>query len=470
MRRDVQMGSCGDTAAETATRSISAASSQPCDTKPAATLSWRERWAHCFEQSRQLEDENATLRSTIAFQERTIAELKEDLAGMAPVVNRRSVKLLRRLDFVLRPFVWRKSPAKQPCPGRSGRPSQGWRTLADIARATIQRFRARRQPPSLLISMVVPAERAADGPDASLPTGLHATARRFTARCNASAETRSYEYANSLATIGTTDEVLRTPMTFGGKQATAEEQAIQLVVLSPVPRSGSTLLQRICNARKGTLVWGEHNAVLSHFTRMLKNAQRFDAVGKQQREDFFASGEDPNLWIANLCPDPEHFERTVVASARILLNRLYDQYRESHNLIGFKEVRYGLAEAELLRKCYPTAKMLLLVRHPCNTWNSTPREWYPRLDEWIALWNRNAQAFQFLDASDENCHLIRYEDLVKREPATLKTISDTARLTNEQILDVLACKLGSRHQGLSEEERRTINEQCQEVMAMLGYQ
>ena len=135
------------------------------------------------------------------------------------------------------------------------------------------------------------------------------------------------------------------------------------------------------------------------------------------------------------------FNCAVVRSVRTLLNTLYSQYRPSHDIIGFKEVRYGLAEVELLRKCYPAAKMLLLVRHPCNTWNSTPRDWYPHLDEWIALWNSNAQAFLFLDASDANCHLIRYEDLVKRDPAALQIISDTARLTNEQIAEVLACKL-----------------------------
>jgi hypothetical protein len=321
--------------------------------------------------------------------------------------------------------------------------------------------------------MVEPAGGASDGAEQSLPTRLPAAAGRLASRGNASTGAISSGHADSFAAAGTAkaDEMPWTPATCGGDRTTAaDEEAIQLVVLSPVPRSGSTLLQRICNARKGTLIWGEHNEILSHFTRMDRNAQCFDAVGRKQREDFFGSGEDPNLWTANLCPDPECFQRAVVRSARTLLNTLYSQYCPSHDIIGFKEVRYGLAEVELLRKCYPAAKMLLLVRHPCNTWNSTPRDWYPHLDEWIALWNKNAQAFLFLDASDANCHLIRYEDLVKRDPAALQIISDTARITNAQIAEVLACKLGSRHRGVSDAERQTINERCQEVMAMLGYQ
>ena len=116
-----------------------------------------------------------------------------------------------------------------------------------------------------------------------------------------------------------------------------------------------------------------------------------------------------------MSPEMDYIQCAVVNSARTLLNSLYDQYRQSHDIVGFKEVRYGGCELELLRRCYPQAEILLLMRHPYKTWNSTPRDWYVSLDAWATTWAERTQSYLQASISDSHCHLIRYEDIVARE-------------------------------------------------------
>ena len=53
---------------------------------------------------------------------------------------------------------------------------------------------------------------------------------------------------------------------------------LNLLVLSATPRAGSTLLQRICNARKGTLIWGEQAGLLKRFADIYMDAAQFSTM------------------------------------------------------------------------------------------------------------------------------------------------------------------------------------------------
>lgn len=245
--------------------------------------------------------------------------------------------------------------------------------------------------------------------------------------------------------------------------------SINLAIVSLLHRSGSTLLQRICNARRKTLLWGEHNAMLSKFTDIYRGVAWFSIAGSKEREDYFKANENPNMWIADMCPELEYVEEAVVNSAQALLDTLYGQYREWHDVVGFKEVQYGRAEVELLRRCCPKSQILLLVRHPCSTWNSTPRDWYSSFAEWKTLWNHRAHEFARLADSDPNCHLIRYEDIVRQEARAMEIIMDVAQVTREEISGVLAHKIGSNHVGISPAERQAILASCGDAMELLGY-
>jgi hypothetical protein len=246
-------------------------------------------------------------------------------------------------------------------------------------------------------------------------------------------------------------------------------QGLDLILLSANHRTGSTLLQRICNARKGTLIWGEHAGALSYFTDIYRRAAYFSQEGQQHREAYFGQGENPNCWIAMMCPELEYVQRAVIDSAKAFLHSFYGQYRGCHDILGFKEVLYGRDELELLCKCYPNAQFLLLVRNPVDSWKSTPLDWYVSIEDWITKWSDKVHCFLDFAQRDSRCHLLRYEDLIRQKKSSLAILSEVAKVSTEQISMVLTHKIGSSSKDISESDRDTILECCREPMENLGY-
>ena len=99
-------------------------------------------------------------------------------------------------------------------------------------------------------------------------------------------------------------------------ETSSDHDFIKLIILAPVHRSGSTLLQRICNARKGTLIWGEHGGLLAHFADIHRSASFYSTAAIQERIQYFSRGENPNLWIGSICPESDFVRQAVVESAR----------------------------------------------------------------------------------------------------------------------------------------------------------
>jgi hypothetical protein len=208
---------------------------------------------------------------------------------------------------------------------------------------------------------------------------------------------------------------------------------------------------------------------LAYFGNIYATAAYFATAARQEHVDYFRQGENPNLWIAEMCPDLDYAQMAVVESARAFLKTFYGQYREQHDMLGFKEVHYRREELDLLRACCPETEIAFLVRNPLDTWKSTPRDWYLSLDEWIRKWNANVQYFTTFASTDARCRLLRYEDVVQQETKTLEILADVAKVSHEQVSLVLAHKIGSCNAGISDSERATILDRCREPMAALGY-
>jgi hypothetical protein len=250
----------------------------------------------------------------------------------------------------------------------------------------------------------------------------------------------------------------------------SEAELLDLLILAPIHRTGSTLLQRICNARKGTLIWGEHGGILTRFSTIFADAALFSLMGQSEREAYFRRDEDPNLWIANMCPELECVQQALIDSARALLSTLYGRYRKDHDILGFKEVQYGRAELELLRRCYPKAHFLLLLRNPLDTWKSTPKDWYPSFDNWIAKYNEGVWGYCEFAEHDAHCHVLRYEDLIAQEPDTMAVLAEVAKVSKQEVSMVLAHKIGStRRSILDNSQREVILAHCRAPMEVLKY-
>jgi hypothetical protein len=248
---------------------------------------------------------------------------------------------------------------------------------------------------------------------------------------------------------------------------------VDIIISAVAHRSGSTLLQRIINSRKENLIWGEHQGVVTSFLDMYKQVRTYSLDYRKERNAYFDSDENPNVWTATMTPEFPFVEQAVMESVRAFMNALYSQYRDTHDTIGFKEVRYGEQELRLLRKCYPEAEFLLVVRNPIHTWQSLMncRGWYKDDVRTTAnKWNRNVGGYLAMAGSDPKSHLIVYENLIRQNEATLNTIEACAKVPRQQMLDVMSHKVGSTaNDTISDEDRSIILEICGERMRQLGY-
>src|SRR3972149_1198387 len=100
---------------------------------------------------------------------------------------------------------------------------------------------------------------------------------------------------------------------------------IDLIISGATHRSGSTLLQRIFNARKKTLIWGEHVGCLTDFCKTYDKIKYFSERYKRQREIYFSSGENPNYWNPNMTPDVSYLESAMINCVKTFFDTLYAQ-------------------------------------------------------------------------------------------------------------------------------------------------
>lgn len=249
---------------------------------------------------------------------------------------------------------------------------------------------------------------------------------------------------------------------------------MDLILSSATHRSGSTLLQRIFNARKRTLVWGENGGCLTSFAKIYHNAMYYADHSKQERTKYFNGGENPNHWIATMTPSQENVTESLIRSVKTFHDRLYEKgYRETHDLIGYKEVRYGEAELNLFRMCYPNSTIILLVRHPVGVWKSVSQnakiKRYQSIENFASLWNHRVTSYINLAKADSNIHLIRYEDLITKDKATINLIKRIGMLDDEQIRSVLSVKISSSSRSVPVQQEQTIKRQCLNMLRKMGY-
>lgn len=192
-------------------------------------------------------------------------------------------------------------------------------------------------------------------------------------------------------------------------------------------RSGSTLLQRILITEPQLLLWGEPLGEMTVFAKLVEmlaasiSSRNMQLWRDQPEPDSVALARS---WIAVLYPPTEAF--------RLGLRSFFDQWLRSPALQqgfgrwGLKEVRFGAAEAVLLRWLYPKAKFVVLSRHPYDSYRSfADAHWdqvyYRHPDKPIDSaasfakhWNRLAVSWSSLPIGFPSVH-IRYEDLVNRK-------------------------------------------------------
>ncbi|GLI10197.1 hypothetical protein YDYSG_62300 [Paenibacillus tyrfis] len=244
---------------------------------------------------------------------------------------------------------------------------------------------------------------------------------------------------------------------------------MDIIISAVANRTGSTLVQRIFNARRKTLIWGEHGGIVSEFVRIGELAGYFSIQGREEKEAYFKSGENPNTWIANMSPDLIRVREGIVQGVRACFSAMYAEYRDSHDRIGFKEVRYGKPEIELLKTCYPDAVIVLLVRHPVDVWKSETSYWSGDAGLFARTWNERALQYAELRDPGRGIHLLRYEELVERDETALGLLEELADVSRDEIDNVLNVSLNSTRTERAAIDIEQIRAMCQEGMERLRY-
>jgi hypothetical protein len=247
-------------------------------------------------------------------------------------------------------------------------------------------------------------------------------------------------------------------------------------------RSGSTLVQRMVNSTKELLVWGEPFSEANLVERLRDSVLCFDpdrgrSHGKSI-ESFESATELSSQWTANLTPP----RRALLEGHRELLDRTFKKPAAELGFVrwGLKEVKLDGEAALYLKKVYPAAKFIFVVRDPVDAWRSfrptTRRPWpydWPRgvaagPYSYARLWDRLASSL--LDAAPGvDALLIRYEELSSERTITAMQDYLDVRINREVLAQRTGTSVSRRYyrMDLPEWEKRLVRRKTHRTLSRL---
>lgn len=194
------------------------------------------------------------------------------------------------------------------------------------------------------------------------------------------------------------------------------------IFILSLPRSGSTLLQRMLLAGGQCATLGEPSLLL-----------RFLGDGKDVAR--YATYRENNLEVSmqDMRAKWGGFDDTYREGVRNLMLSIYTNLADGAEFFVDKTPRYTLIPEEI-HKTFPNAKFIILWRHPLAVAASVSTTFYKgrwRFDDFIVdLTTGIDRLHAFHKKHEKKVCSIRYEDLVSSPNDTLKTIGDYLGLTN----------------------------------------
>jgi len=231
-----------------------------------------------------------------------------------------------------------------------------------------------------------------------------------------------------------------------------------LLVLAAGQRCGSTLVQRLLSSSPDVLIWGEHVGQLRLiFAAGTRLTGWTTAFGESGRQGFARSGHQS--FMANLTPEAVHIDDAMRAFVEALFARPAAEL--GRTVWGFKEVRYGLAEATAFQRLFPDCRVVHITRDPRDILRSLEvweRTGWKRSDTELAIrnWLRVGASFWSEPAGPPPWVLrMRYEDLVADPLGWCTRIAEHCGL-DEATLDTGVFDRRIHAVGLAGRTRRTI--------------
>jgi Sulfotransferase family len=203
-----------------------------------------------------------------------------------------------------------------------------------------------------------------------------------------------------------------------------------LVVTSPVPRSGTTLLQRLLCSSSNALIYGEKSAQdLEFFLNIYAfKAQEYNyrrAVCQINMEKVLRG--EVNDWILDLTPDVNGYLLALqkAAFSGIIYCRDYAR-QQGRRIWGFKYPGWSPATIKLMRNLMPGSRFIFMLRDllPCLRSAKAQHmlDTEQELRQFCQKWIDGTAYCQRLQA-DPLALVVNYEDLIHRPDETLAVIS-----------------------------------------------
>ncbi|HEB55831.1 MAG TPA: sulfotransferase [Gammaproteobacteria bacterium] len=203
-------------------------------------------------------------------------------------------------------------------------------------------------------------------------------------------------------------------------------------------RSGSTMLQRMITATNETLIWGEAGGAINSFSDAYTRYEQMLGEGKKLYKHGY--GGNGAKQYEKMCENTKEIAHEWVACLNPPLEIIADSIRDSIESIykkpalelgyknwGIKEVQSNIETAFFLKKLFPQAKFIFLVRNPMNCLLSIKRRgWMDKHNDRKAIiyyanhWLNLAKSFQNLDFGI----LIKYENLIANDDNAVQKLAD----------------------------------------------
>lgn len=203
-----------------------------------------------------------------------------------------------------------------------------------------------------------------------------------------------------------------------------------LIVTSPLPRSGTTLLQRLLCSAPNTLIYGERAAqelelfLGIHAYKVQEYAVRREANSEALKRVLQGQVND---WILELTPDTDGYLRALqeAAFAGIAYCRAFAA-AQGRPVWGFKYPAWNPAVLKMLRQLMPRTRLLFIVRDPLPSLRSAKAQHMLDTETELRQLCRSWQAGMSYIAElgdDPAVLILRYEDLVERPDETLPVLA-----------------------------------------------
>jgi hypothetical protein len=203
-----------------------------------------------------------------------------------------------------------------------------------------------------------------------------------------------------------------------------------VIITSPLPRSGTTLLQRLLCSAPNTLIYGERAAQeLEFFLNIHAYKMQEHAARREPNRRLLSSvlqGE-VNDWILDLTPDTDGYLRALQQAAFAGIAYCRDFARVHDRPVwGFKYPAWSPVVLRILRRMLPRTRLLFITRDILPALRSakaqhmidTPQQLHELCQGWLSSLSYLAEL-----AHDVSVMTVRYEDLVGQPEETLAAIA-----------------------------------------------